>query len=634
MSKKQTTGKSAKPKKQIFTRENISKVFLPSLFLIAIIMTPVLFEAFNVRHQRINDVVDAPFPADWYDDIFNNAPNQTIDPDDPDQNYTDGFLDGFTNGVSDPERILFRITPTDEYFYWRLEVYDEYLTDNWDKNSTTEPYTGYTPPTTRDGEFTVTSDLAYYGGTLARYFPAPYHYIYNEEFSENFAFDPAINWDSENSHLEEDMYGSKLISALFENTNDNTTLTYDVSYTIQDNNYIKDNTLGYSSLNSLIISNPVLNDRYLQIPEDYNLLAPYTYAVANELRNPILTIYDQIYKNMIWLTSNCSYDIDMLLGLSDESPAPGEDYVEWFLSRQMGTAAHFSSALSMISRIQGIPTRTVVGFSYGELSGSEFIIRAKHIHSWTEVFLPISGTSGRWVAFDPSPLLPGIRDQYGVNTIGTQTVFYCSNEFFLSSEHMNKQLFYPYFVPNPTSSAWYSNPYNPSEWYGPYVNRTQTFKIYAYLGDGTDTDFFTYLLTGDPGALEPITGETISFIDTTTDTVLGSASTNSSGYAEITYSYPLSAQSGKHYISAEWLGIQIPTYDLRYIPLSYINTGVIVSSTVNITSTMPYQEIFDIDVNFFNQEITTDNYSFTALTIFLGERQILFSYSKENYFFI
>ena len=88
-------------RRKIFTRSNFFKIFLPSLILIGIILTPVLFEAFNTRHQRVDDIIEAPFPPDLFD-IFNTIiPGLDID---PDLNDSDDFMDGFTNGVVDPEQ--------------------------------------------------------------------------------------------------------------------------------------------------------------------------------------------------------------------------------------------------------------------------------------------------------------------------------------------------------------------------------------------------------------------------------------------------------------------------------------------------------------------------------------------------
>lgn len=580
--------------KKFFTKVNITKVFLPTLALVVIILSPVAFEVFRTRHQQINDIIEAPSPGNWIYGIF--GPSGNID---PDSNESQGILEGFTNGVSDPERILFHITPTDEFFYWRYEAYDSYTMDDWEKDLTTVNCNGYSSlPSNADGQFTVTSDLAYVGGSFTGNFPAPYNYIYGEEFSDAYIFSPSENWISSETSLEEDIYGAISVDASFENQMDNTTISYPVAYTLQNNTYVRDNSAGFSTLNSLISSDPELETRYLQLPADYSSSAPLTNQIASTLLNSTNTIYDQVFGNMVWLTKNNTYDVDMLMGLSDDSPAEGEDYVEWFLNRRSGTAAHFSSSLAIICRLQNIPTRLVVGFSYGDQVGSEFIIRSKHIHSWTEVFIPIDSFTGYWVAFDPSPLIPGLRDQYGVNTIGFQAVFHCSNEFFLEPQHMLRQGTPPYFVPNPLSLAWRTNPYNPSETYGPYVNKTESFTMYAYLGNGYEEDFLDFLIYGTPGSLVPIEGELITFIDSSTSTVLGSNYTDASGYASLSYSYPSSESSGKHYIVADWIGISASTYDLRYIHMNFVETGVILTGTTNISSIDLMNNLVTVDLDF------------------------------------
>ncbi len=590
------------PKKgKILTKANITKVFLPSLALTLIILAPVAFEVFKIRHQQIDNVIDNPNLPDEINP-FPNLIELDTDPypppeDDPDSNAPLVNFDNFT-GISDPERILFHISPADEFFYWRYEAYDTYTMETWEKELTTVEYTGYTSlPSNADGQFTVTADLLYSGSGFSSYFPAPYNYIYGEEFSNAYTFSPIEDWVFSETSLNEDIYGATSIDATFENQIGNTTLSYPVAYTLQNNTYIKDTSAGFSALNSLISSNPELNTRYLQLPVDYSSSAPYTNQIASNLFNSTDTIYNQVFRNMVWLTTNNNYDYDMLLGHSSESPAEGEDYVEWFLNRRNGTASHFAASLAIISRLQNIPSRLVLGFSYGDQVGSEFIIRAKHIHSWVEVFIPIDGSTGYWVAFDPSPLIPGLRDQYGVNTIGFQAVFHCSNEFFLDSQHMHRQITAPYFIPNLLSSAWRTNPYNPSEIYGPYLNRTEVFTISAYLGSGYDDDFLVFLLTGVSGSLIPIEGELITFIDSSTGTILGSNYTNSTGYATLNYSYPSDAITGLHKIEADWIGIRVSTHDLRYIPDNSVETGVILTSTVNISSIDLMNNLISVDLD-------------------------------------
>jgi len=609
---KQNKERSIPLRKKIFTKSNFTKVFLPSLALLLIILSPVVFEAFKTRHQQTNDVVTAP-PDDWIGDIF--APGGDYDPDNETQ---DGLMDDFINGVNDTDRVLFIVTPTDHFFYWRLEAYDNYTTDDWLKDDTKYVYTdAYTPPTTADGEFSVTSNITYFGGSFVRSFPAPYHYQEKEQFSTSYSFSPISDWNSGETFLEIDNYDSISFNALFENSIGNSTLNYNVAYTLQDNNYIAENTLGFTELSSLINLNPELSDRYLQLPNNYATLAPYTNQIASDLSDTSGSVYDQVYRDMAWLNLNNDYDIDILTGDSTASPDEGEDHVEWFLNRHLGTAAHFAASLAIFCRLQNIPSRLVFGFSYGEQLGNEFIIRTEHVHTWVEVFIPINGLTGYWVAFDPSPLIPGFRDSYGENTIGFETALYCSNEFFLEPQHMLRNSFYPYFVPNPLSDAWYEDPYNPSTWYGPYVNRTDTFTLYAFLASGTDSDVFIYLTTGILGNLVPIEGELITFIDTTNGSIIGTSYTNASGFATYDYAFPATSTSGLHKIAADWLGIQAQTYDLRYIPLSNVESGAIVTGTVNIDSYLPEEmTTIILDLNSIFRKYISKNINFNYIELY------------------
>jgi transglutaminase-like putative cysteine protease len=584
---------------KIFSKENFFKIFLPSLFLLFILLMPIIFHSFRTRHQEVGNVIEAPVPPDWFDDLFNgNPPSGDIDPTDPDYSGTtpyptdpsqppdpSGFMDGFTNGIIDPERILFRISPTDHKLYWRLQAYDTYETDSWSRNVSTHPINGYSSlPALDDGEFSVTANLSYSGGVFNGFYPAPYHYNAGEVFSENYQFSPVAEWDASTTTLEEDIYGCKSFNAYFNNQSGNSTLTYDCSYRLQDNDYLREESDSFDSLESILLAQPSISNRYLQLPANYSTLAPTAYSLASELYDSNRSVYLQVMRDIMWLNENAQYDYEMLMGNSDASPADGEDYVEWFLSRREGTAAHFAATLSILCRLQNIPSRIVVGFSYGEENGDEFIIRAKHVHSWVECYIPLTPTTGYWVQFDPSPLLPSIRDEYGENINGYEFVFQCSNEFFLSPLHMHRLTSPPYFVPNSMSSAWSQNPYNTSDWYGPYVNRTEPFDLYAYLGSGTNLEFYNYLINNELDQLTPIVGEQVDFIDATTNEFIGTAFTDEDGFAIVSYSFPLSTPSGLHYIMAEWEGIQVPTYDLRFISEELVETGVYVTSTTNISS--------------------------------------------------
>lgn len=78
------------------------------------------------------------------------------------------------------------------------------------------------------------------------------------------------------------------------------------------------------------------------------------------------------------------------------------DAIDYFLFEQKeGYCEHFASALAMMARSLGLPTRFVTGYTAGQynpLTGY-FEVRSSDAHGWVEVHFPNHG----WVPFDPTP---------------------------------------------------------------------------------------------------------------------------------------------------------------------------------------------------------------------------------------
>jgi len=80
------------------------------------------------------------------------------------------------------------------------------------------------------------------------------------------------------------------------------------------------------------------------------------------------------------------------------------DHVDYFLFHMDGAYCdYFASALAVMARINGIPSRVVTGFRSDEEDEKTgwYVVREKHAHSWVEVFLDGYG----WLELDPSPQL-------------------------------------------------------------------------------------------------------------------------------------------------------------------------------------------------------------------------------------
>ncbi|MFK0001775.1 DUF3488 and DUF4129 domain-containing transglutaminase family protein [Paenarthrobacter sp. NPDC090522] len=81
-----------------------------------------------------------------------------------------------------------------------------------------------------------------------------------------------------------------------------------------------------------------------------------------------------------------------------------------FLSVKAGYCVHFSSAMAVMARVEGIPSRIAVGYAPGRLTGEsvalvgqgsfpEYEVDARDAHAWPELYFEGLG----WVPFEPTP---------------------------------------------------------------------------------------------------------------------------------------------------------------------------------------------------------------------------------------
>lgn len=88
--------------------------------------------------------------------------------------------------------------------------------------------------------------------------------------------------------------------------------------------------------------------------------------------------------------------------LTPDNVPRGEDFVDYFLfTGQEGYCVYYASALAVMGRAVGIPTRYVEGYampSSREENGN-YRVTTLQAHAWTEAFFPGFG----WVPFEPTP---------------------------------------------------------------------------------------------------------------------------------------------------------------------------------------------------------------------------------------
>jgi len=98
-----------------------------------------------------------------------------------------------------------------------------------------------------------------------------------------------------------------------------------------------------------------------------------------------------------YLGHNPEFTYSLRAAVVDGSIDPVEDFL---FNRKSGHCEYYASAMALLLRAVGIPSRLVSGFKGGEqdtYSGA-YVVEERHAHAWVEAFI-----NGRWRTFDPTP---------------------------------------------------------------------------------------------------------------------------------------------------------------------------------------------------------------------------------------
>ncbi|MGN7416339.1 DUF4129 domain-containing transglutaminase family protein [Paenibacillus sp. SAF-068] len=133
---------------------------------------------------------------------------------------------------------------------------------------------------------------------------------------------------------------------------------------------------------------------YLQLPAS---LPGRVQTLAKEIIQGSETRYDAVQAVKTYLVAHAEYTLDTRM------PPRGTDFVDDFLfvTRQ-GYCNHFSTAMIVLLRAEGIPARWVKGFGSGMADPNtpgQYIISQGDAHSWVEVYFPGAG----WMPFEATP---------------------------------------------------------------------------------------------------------------------------------------------------------------------------------------------------------------------------------------
>jgi transglutaminase-like putative cysteine protease len=128
---------------------------------------------------------------------------------------------------------------------------------------------------------------------------------------------------------------------------------------------------------------------------------PRVAAVTEEVTRGATSGFDRAVALTEWFTgpaSPFSYDLSTAPGNRDDA------LVEFLLEGRRGYCEQFASAMAVMLRTVGVPTRVAVGFTGGDDDGgSARVVSTADAHAWVEAWFPGVG----WTAFDPTPLTDG-----------------------------------------------------------------------------------------------------------------------------------------------------------------------------------------------------------------------------------
>jgi len=131
--------------------------------------------------------------------------------------------------------------------------------------------------------------------------------------------------------------------------------------------------------------------RYLQLPSS---LPQRVRDLAQDITRDKTTPYDKASALEAFLRQ-------IEYNESIESPPLDQDRVDWFLfDLQEGYCDYYSSAMAVMARAVGIPSRVAVGYGRGEYNAEAGVYRVRddNAHAWVEIYFPRYG----WVEFEPT----------------------------------------------------------------------------------------------------------------------------------------------------------------------------------------------------------------------------------------
>ena len=136
-----------------------------------------------------------------------------------------------------------------------------------------------------------------------------------------------------------------------------------------------------------------IREVFTQLPDT---LPQRVFDLAEEITAGLTSDYQRARAVERFLLDNFTYNLNV------PSLPLGRDFVDYFLfEMDEGYCVYFATAMAVLLRCVGIPTRYVVGYMLppSRVNDEYFLVTGEHAHSWVDVYLEGFG----WKPFEPTP---------------------------------------------------------------------------------------------------------------------------------------------------------------------------------------------------------------------------------------
>ncbi|MBV9712988.1 MAG: DUF4129 domain-containing protein [Ktedonobacteraceae bacterium] len=133
---------------------------------------------------------------------------------------------------------------------------------------------------------------------------------------------------------------------------------------------------------------------YMKIPQD---LSPNVENVMKQWTQGSTNAYGALKMLETHLSDQATFTYSV-----NNPPIPANtDVIDWLLQTRSGYCTYYATAMAIMARQMGIPSRIVNGFSQGHFDPVRHVwsVDGQDAHSWVQAYLPDFG----WVNFDPTP---------------------------------------------------------------------------------------------------------------------------------------------------------------------------------------------------------------------------------------